>query len=166
MEFLNNFYILAARLLTLSVITVAGINGHAFAGGWLIAACCDYRVMNKNKGFVCMNEIDMNLTPNDSNIEVGMFPGVDLKMTSVLQSKFSQRIIRDMYLTGKRYTAPEALVAGLVDDISDEVLNASFRLANTFASKGIERNRRTIETLKWEMVRTNVSILRARTSLL
>ena len=42
------------------VPTVAAINGHCFAGGMILALCCDYRVMSdgeKRNAWMCMNEV-------------------------------------------------------------------------------------------------------------
>ena len=60
MAFVNyEFNGLLKRLLTFPVVTVAAINGHAFAGGCLLAMSHDYRIMRTDRGFLCMNEIDL-----------------------------------------------------------------------------------------------------------
>lgn len=38
--------------------TVAWMNGHAFAGGLMLAMHHDYRVMNAERGFACLNELE------------------------------------------------------------------------------------------------------------
>ena len=43
--------------LCLPIPTVALINGHAFAGGCLLALAHDYRIMRSDRGYMCMNEI-------------------------------------------------------------------------------------------------------------
>lgn len=40
------------RLLTFPLVTVAAINGHAFAGGMILAFCCDYRVITGGKAMM------------------------------------------------------------------------------------------------------------------
>lgn len=61
------------RLLTFPLITVAAISGHgssyctlqsglltytlAFAGGFIVALACDFRVMVAQKAWCCMNEV-------------------------------------------------------------------------------------------------------------
>jgi hypothetical protein len=43
-----------------TVPTIAAINGHCFAGGFMLALCCDYRVMtdgSKRRAWLCMNEV-------------------------------------------------------------------------------------------------------------
>lgn len=51
----------ALRLLTFPLITVAAINGHCFAGGFLLALACDFRVMREEldgrRAWCCMNEV-------------------------------------------------------------------------------------------------------------
>jgi enoyl-CoA hydratase/carnithine racemase len=42
------------------VPTLAAINGHCFAGGMMLALCCDYRVMTdgeRRNTWMCMNEV-------------------------------------------------------------------------------------------------------------
>jgi Enoyl-CoA hydratase/isomerase len=42
------------------VPTIAAINGHCFAAGWMTALACDYRVMtdgSKRNAWMCMNEV-------------------------------------------------------------------------------------------------------------
>ncbi|MGD8859342.1 MAG: enoyl-CoA hydratase/isomerase family protein [Myxococcales bacterium] len=93
---------LLGRILCFPVPTVAALNGHVFAGGALMALAMDYRVMRTGRGWFCLPEID---------IQVPFHPA----MTSLLRAKLSPRVLRDAVLTGHRYTAEEALAAGIVD---------------------------------------------------
>ncbi len=43
--------------MTFPLVTVAAVNGHAFAGGMLLALACDFRIMNSEKGMMSMNEV-------------------------------------------------------------------------------------------------------------
>lgn len=43
--------------MTFPLITIAAINGHCFAGGMLLALCCDYRLMTTGRGWMSMNEV-------------------------------------------------------------------------------------------------------------
>lgn len=80
------------RTLSIGVPTIAAINGHAVCGsnlliflyfsysfseclqiaaGAMIAFCCDYRIMNSDKGFICINEVELGfpLTPGTKMVE-------------------------------------------------------------------------------------------------
>jgi enoyl-CoA hydratase/carnithine racemase len=39
------------------VPTIAAINGHAFAAGFILALACDYRVMTSGRAWCSMNEV-------------------------------------------------------------------------------------------------------------
>ena len=50
-----------ARLLELPMPTVAAIQGHAFAGGTMLALSHDVRVMRVDRGYLCLPEIDLGM---------------------------------------------------------------------------------------------------------
>lgn len=97
-------YALWARIITYPWPTVALINGHAFAGAFMLAMIHDYRVMNPHKGFICLNELDL---------------GVPLRpaMMSVFRQKLGASTLRNMILESRRYKALEALKEGMVDSL-------------------------------------------------
>ena len=93
--------------------TVALINGHAFAGGFMTAMMHDYRFMNPHHGFLCLNELDF---------------GAPLQppMVSIFRQKLpNPNTYRTMILESKRFTALEALKEGILDGLGalDEVLS-------------------------------------------
>eukprot|EP01129_Flabellula_baltica_P000193 TRINITY_DN10242_c0_g1_i1.p1 TRINITY_DN10242_c0_g1~~TRINITY_DN10242_c0_g1_i1.p1 ORF type:complete len:165 (+),score=24.71 TRINITY_DN10242_c0_g1_i1:3-497(+) len=45
---------LLKKILYCPVVTLAMINGHAFGAGFVMALAHDYRVMNEEKGWVCI----------------------------------------------------------------------------------------------------------------
>lgn len=51
----DSLYKLERRLSTYPMPTVALLNGHAFAGGLIVAMHHDYRIMNPSKGYCCMS---------------------------------------------------------------------------------------------------------------
>lgn len=72
----------------------------------------DYRVMNPERGFVCLNELDFG------------FPFLP-PMTTIFRVKVPRLdTVRQMMLESQRYPGPEALTAGLVDAVGglDETL--------------------------------------------
>ncbi|CAK7199279.1 hypothetical protein SEUCBS139899_001954 [Sporothrix eucalyptigena] len=109
----TSLFALFRRLLTYPMPTVALVNGHAFAGGLMLAMYHDYRVMNPSKGFACLNELDF---------------GAILKppMSSIFRQKLpNSQVYRTLVLEAHRFPGPEALVAGLVDKLGgfDEALS-------------------------------------------
>ncbi|ROW03698.1 hypothetical protein VMCG_05437 [Cytospora schulzeri] len=86
----DSLWALYRRLLTYPMPTVAWMNGHAFAGGLMLAMHHDYRVMNPARGFCCLNELDF---------------GAPLKpaMSAVFRVKVPDpRVYREMVLEAKR----------------------------------------------------------------
>ena len=92
---------LFARMLTLSVPTVAAINGHAFGAGLQIALGHDFRVMRADRGFACMPEID---------IGAPLTPG----MQAIMEATVPRVTLREMMTTGRRYGGPDAVTANFV----------------------------------------------------
>ncbi|KAI8063688.1 ClpP/crotonase-like domain-containing protein [Gilbertella persicaria] len=124
LPFMDVYLSMLKRLVTFCVPTVAAINGHAFAGGCMLALAHDYRVMRSDRGFMCMNEVDL---PSP------LAPG----MAGLLRGKMGPKTFRDMVLQGHRFTAKEALENELVDMIvpQDQVLDKAKALALTWAPK-------------------------------
>jgi len=109
----ESLFALFKRLLTYPMPTIALVNGHAFAGGIMLAMYHDYRIFNPSRGFLCLNELDL---------------GVPLKpaMSSIFRQKItSPHVYRSLVLEAKRFGGKEALEAGLVDGLGglDEVLS-------------------------------------------
>lgn len=112
------------RVMLLPFPTVAAINGHAFAGGAFHAMCLDYRIMREDRGWICISEVDANVP-------------IPPPMMEILHAKLPAATVRDAVLTGKRYTADEAILAGFIDHkaSSETLLDKAAELATTLASK-------------------------------
>jgi enoyl-CoA hydratase/carnithine racemase len=82
------------RLLTYPLITIAAINGHAFAGGAIMACAFDFRFMRNDRGYFCFPGVDLGIT---------ILPGMD----AILKKALPTPMVLEAQLTGKRYTAPE-----------------------------------------------------------
>ncbi|KAN0092839.1 ClpP/crotonase-like domain containing protein [Tylopilus felleus] len=97
---------LIARLLTFPIPTIAAINGHCFAAGFMLALCCDYRVMtdgSRRRAWLCMNEIHFGAP----------WP---LSFAAILNAKVSDPALRRrIALEGHRFTPTEAHATGIVD---------------------------------------------------
>lgn len=113
-----------SRFLILPCPTVAAMNGHAFAGGAFLALSCDYRLMREDRGWFSVSEVDVGVP-------------VPPAMMGILQGKLAANVARDALLTGKRYTADEALAAGIVDGKAsmEELLDQARTLATQLGTK-------------------------------
>ena len=122
--FLDDVHRMLQRVLALDLVTVAAVNGHAFAGGAMLATAHDYRVMREDRGYWCLPEVDLGLplTP---------------VMYEVLAAHLPRAALADAALTGRRYSGPEALAAGIVTEVAAEadVLTRAVELAGTLAGK-------------------------------
>ncbi|CAN8103436.1 unnamed protein product [Discula destructiva] len=98
-----SLWALYRRFLTYPMPTVAWVNGHAFAGGLMLAMHHDYRVMNGDRGFACLNELEF---------------GAPLKpaMSAIFRVKVPDpRVYRSLVLEARRFGGREAAAAGIVD---------------------------------------------------
>jgi enoyl-CoA hydratase/carnithine racemase len=112
------------RFLVLPCPTVAAMNGHAFAGGAFMALSCDYRIMREDRGWFSVSEVDVGVP-------------IPPAMMGILQGKLPANTARDALLTGKRYTADEAIAAGIADGKApmEELMEQAKALASQLATK-------------------------------
>ena len=57
----EEFMALMGRLITFPMPTVCAMNGHAFGAGFMMALCHDVRIMRRDRGFICANEIQLGM---------------------------------------------------------------------------------------------------------
>jgi enoyl-CoA hydratase/carnithine racemase len=115
---------LFGRLLRIPALTVAAVNGHAFAAGAMFASAHDFVIMREDRGYWCLPEVDLGLPLTSA-------------MFVVLAAKLPHATLHDAVLTGRRYTAAEALAAGIVHQVEteDAVVPRAVELAATLADK-------------------------------
>jgi Delta3-Delta2-enoyl-CoA isomerase len=123
-DFLRTVYRLLGRVLSFPAITVAAVNGHAFGAGALLTVAHDFAVMRADRGFWCMPEADIGLP-------------VTAEFASLLKAKLPSRTAHEALLTGRRYGGPEALAAGIVQQVAgeEEVLVQAVKIAASLAGK-------------------------------
>ncbi|PEQ13005.1 enoyl-CoA hydratase [Novosphingobium sp. PC22D] len=95
--------------------TIAAVNGHAFAGGWMIAQACDLCVASTNAKFAI------------TEVKVGR----GSPWAAPLIHMIPQRIMMEIMLTGKPITAQRAYEVGLVNRLAEPggALDAALELA-------------------------------------
>jgi len=153
---------LLERLLTFPIPTIAAINGHCYAGGFMLSLTCDYRVMtdgSKRNAWLCMNEVHFG----------AIWP---LSFAAILRAKVGDhRLQRKIALEGHRFTAKEAFNDGLLDHLVDgttaDVLAKAEEVADKFSGNaqagvwGLIKNdvyRDTVATIKTNLRSVNAAI--------
>lgn len=124
----DEFMKLMGRIITLPVPTVAAINGHTFGAGLMCALCHDVRIMREDRGFACANEI-----------EIGMvIPKPEL---ALFRHKLPMNTFYETVQLARRWTGPEALAAGLVQQTAsmENLLEVATRRAAELAKLGANR---------------------------
>ena len=97
----------AARALAACPVPVAvAINGHAPAGGCVLALCCDYRVMAAGEYRIGLNETQVGLVAPE---------GVQRLLRRAVGSNRAERLL----VMGELVEAERALQIGLVDELAD-----------------------------------------------
>jgi enoyl-CoA hydratase/carnithine racemase len=115
---------LLARVLTLPVVTVAALQGHAFAAGAMFSLAHDVRVMRGDRGYWCLPEVDINIP-----FTVGM--------SALIQARLTPQVAHEAMVTARRYGGNDALAAAIVDHTADEnsVRQAAVEIARAQATK-------------------------------
>jgi enoyl-CoA hydratase len=101
---------------------VAAVNGHAIAGGAVIACACDHRVAAEGDARIGLAELRVGVP----------FPADALEIVRNATGRHFEEVV----LFGRNYGVQDALQRGLVDEIvaADEVLPTALRRAEKLAA--------------------------------
>lgn len=115
---------LFGRILGFSAITVAAVNGHAFAGGAMLAVAHDFMVMREDRGYWCLPEVDLGLPLTPA-------------MHALVTAKLPRVAAHEAMVTGRRYTGTDARSAGFAHRVAPEgaLLDEAVALATEHAGK-------------------------------
>lgn len=116
---------------------VAAINGHAIAGGCILACACDYRVMADGKGRIGLPELHVGVPFPASAIEL-------------LRSVTDPARLQEFLLLGRTYEAREAMAVGLVNEAvpAESVLERAVAIARDLSSRPAASYRITKQFLR------------------
>jgi len=103
-RFLERFTALYLALFELPKPVVAAVNGHAIAGGFMLATACDCRLMAGGRAKIALNEVTFGSTVFAGSIEI-------------LRCVTGHRHAETIALSGCMYSAEQALDLGLVDEV-------------------------------------------------
>lgn len=126
-SFYQSFNQMCLGMLTVSKPLVAGITGHAIAGGCILSLCCDYRFISEGRKFIGLNEIKLGVP-------------VPYVADCILRKLIGYRQARDVMDSGGFLEPEEAQRLGLVDRIlpMEEVVSQSVEKARELSSNSLE----------------------------
>ncbi|HET6459634.1 MAG TPA: enoyl-CoA hydratase/isomerase family protein [Syntrophales bacterium] len=121
------------RFALLSMPTVGCLTGHTYAGGSVLAATLDFRVMRKDKGFFCFPEVDIKIP----------FSPVMYEILRLLPDHYA---LNELLLTGRRVGGTEALEMKIVSAVYPH--ETLFKKAMELATSLAKKDRRTYANIK------------------
>lgn len=123
-QFLPALSDLFLRLFMFPRPLVAAINGHAIAGGCILACACDYRVMADGTGRIGLPELHVGVPFPVSAIEL-------------LRSVTNPARLEEFLLIGRTYEARDAAAVGLVNEVvpAEAVLDRAASIARELGSR-------------------------------
>lgn len=102
---------------------IAAVNGHAMAGGCVLACCADARIMARGQGRIGITEILVGVP----------FPALAFE---VMRYAANSQYLPDMTLTGATYLSDEARTRGLVDEVVEpaDLMNRALAVARSLGA--------------------------------
>jgi enoyl-CoA hydratase len=121
--FMDEFRAAMLRLFLLPLPVVAAINGHAVAGGCVIALQADVRIMAEGKGRIGLAEVPLGL-------------GLPPVVVETLRAQVPQASLVPIALEGRMLLAGEAQQLGLVQEVAepDKLIARALEKAKSLAA--------------------------------
>lgn len=110
----------------------------------MLALAHDFAVMRTGRGYFCLPEVDLGMS---------FTPG----MSALIRARLPRRTAHEAMITGRRYTAEEAVAAGIVQRTAaeEEVLPAAVAWAASMAGK----NGESVGKIRRELYRETLDAL-------
>ncbi len=112
------------RVLKSPRLTIAALNGHAFAGGMVLALCCDFRIAPLGSGAkFSLNEVPVGIP----------MPSV---YTELIRHRLGSASATEAILLGKAYTGADAVRVGYLgkEVPGDSLVEAALEMARQIPS--------------------------------
>ena len=143
-EFLPIFSDAFFKTFMFSKPLVAAVNGHAVAGGCILACACDYRVMAQGTGRIGTPELSVGVP----------FPSVAIE---ILRLTLPAHRLQALIYGGLTCNPEEALANGFVDELApaDSLLERALEIATRLGSlprASFALTKRLIRQPSWERV--------------
>ncbi len=131
-KFTKELFRFYEKLLVYPMITIAAINGHAFAGGAILACTCDLRYMRNDRGWFCFPEVD---------IKIPFQPFLN----ALVAKAIPMNTLVELQFTGKRITARECEKVQMIQKacVLDELMPEVMAYA-----KAQNKDRKTLRIMK------------------
>lgn len=144
-EWLRRYQAMNLRVWRFPRPTAAAINGHAYAGGLLIALTCDYRIA-ADGARLCMNEVRMGIP-------------VPATFVEVIRYAVGDRGAALATLFGCEYGAQEANLLGLVHDVTtpEQLLSRAVAMVRAVGSNAFEAyaaTKRALQSIALDNIET------------
>jgi len=141
--FLDSYNRLCLDLYALPFPTIAAVNGHATAGGCIIALCCDRRYMVQGRSIMGVNEVRLGVP-------------VPYHADRILHDIVGSRNAMEMMMSGDFYPPDRLLELGVVDRIvsPDDLVAAAAGRVRELGSSPLEafaiiKSNRTGPVIAW-----------------
>lgn len=137
-SFVDAFEALFLQLFSLRLPVVAAVNGHALAGGAVLAYACDLRILpSHDDAELGLNEVELGIPLPAAALEVARFAVPPQHWTEAIAF-------------GRRYRPAEALALGLAHARADDVVAAAIARAREIAALAPEAVQKVKRDLRYD----------------
>jgi enoyl-CoA hydratase/carnithine racemase len=132
------------KILLFPMPVIASINGHAAGNGAILACCCDFRLMNADRGYFFFPGVDINIS----------YP---LGIQEIIKKAFPYYKLEEAILTGKRYDAKELEKHHVILKASDNA--AAVRQESIAFAKTFKKKRSIFEEIKKQLNKQIITLI-------